>query len=373
MSEGAGKTVECHRCERQAPLDDAVMLKQQHNKALWEYLCAECLADIGVPQGYEVQRDLSHLAADTSPTPSTPEEDASTGEEGPIADFRAKVVTEEAATDEMVPARVVMNRSQIVFVTDGTRTGLRLQAITDVSVGHVPDSAREYFDDVVRLSYRSGERRHLAFVGTDHETLDQFVPLLFSTLLSGTTVRVRNGEERTGMTNEPPIDAGILDLKPEGARIASVGRTHTLSLEDVVHLERRTADWTASGRPVLAVHHHRDGRIHRILIATPTERKRALLGRFLQQEYGGLKQRAAGIELDRPAIECLLCYFAGIDEGSTARVLGVESTDDLVKRLVEADLVQRDAGSPELSKLGRIAVFERFDAIDSPAASSTAE
>ncbi|MFB6267063.1 MAG: CheF family chemotaxis protein [Halodesulfurarchaeum sp.] len=373
MSEAAGKTVECHRCDRQASLDDAVMLKQQNNKALWEYLCGECLADIGVPQGYEVQRDLSHLEADTAPTPSDDGEAASDTDDGVIADFRAEVVTDEAARDELIPARVVMNRSQLVFVTGGTRNALPLEAVHDVSVGHVPDSAREYFDDVVRLGYRSNEGDHLAFLGADRETLDRFVPLLFSTLLSGTTVRVRDGGGRGAvpLATEPDIDSGILDLAPGRVAIVSVGATRSIRLEHVVRLERRTGDWAGSGKPVLAVHAHDGGGLHRVDIALPTARKRGLLGRFLQQEFGDRRQRVAGMELDRTAIACLLCLFAGLDEESMGRVLGEDSTEELVARLAEAELVRIGGGSPELTSLGRVAVLDRFDELESAPPSTT--
>lgn len=52
---------ECSRCKCNVSLDDAVVMTQKSNKAMWRYLCPDCLHVIGVPQGYELKRDLSHL------------------------------------------------------------------------------------------------------------------------------------------------------------------------------------------------------------------------------------------------------------------------------------------------------------------------
>lgn len=54
-------TVECSRCEADVTLDDAVVMTQRGSKAMWRYLCPDCLQTIGVPRGYEIKRDLDYL------------------------------------------------------------------------------------------------------------------------------------------------------------------------------------------------------------------------------------------------------------------------------------------------------------------------
>lgn len=61
MPEEDEKTFECGRCGDEVTVDDAVMLTRTNNKQMWKYLCPDCLGAIGVPQGYELERDLSHL------------------------------------------------------------------------------------------------------------------------------------------------------------------------------------------------------------------------------------------------------------------------------------------------------------------------
>ncbi len=56
-----GDKTECTRCEVVIPLADAAVLERKHNKDMEKTLCGDCLESIGVPQGYEVERDLSYL------------------------------------------------------------------------------------------------------------------------------------------------------------------------------------------------------------------------------------------------------------------------------------------------------------------------
>lgn len=54
------KTV-CSRCDATVPLADAVVLERQNNKDMEKPLCEGCLAVVGVPKGYEVERDVTYL------------------------------------------------------------------------------------------------------------------------------------------------------------------------------------------------------------------------------------------------------------------------------------------------------------------------
>lgn len=54
-------TVDCDRCGEAVSVADASQLEKQDNKALWKILCPDCLRAIGVPDGYTLDRDLSHL------------------------------------------------------------------------------------------------------------------------------------------------------------------------------------------------------------------------------------------------------------------------------------------------------------------------
>lgn len=61
MDSSVEQTFECDRCDEPTSIDDGVMLTKKHSKQYTKYLCGSCLADIGVPTGYELERDLSHI------------------------------------------------------------------------------------------------------------------------------------------------------------------------------------------------------------------------------------------------------------------------------------------------------------------------
>ena len=55
-----GNQIECSRCGSVIPLEDAVGINK--SKSIFKPLCAGCLGAIGVPQGYELERDITYLA-----------------------------------------------------------------------------------------------------------------------------------------------------------------------------------------------------------------------------------------------------------------------------------------------------------------------
>lgn len=56
-----GNKIECSRCEDVIPLEDAVNLEKKNDKTMEKPLCEECLAAVGVPRGYELERDITYL------------------------------------------------------------------------------------------------------------------------------------------------------------------------------------------------------------------------------------------------------------------------------------------------------------------------
>lgn len=57
-----GNKTRCERCEDVLELEDAVALEKINNKHYLKILCSDCLGIIGVPNGYELERDITYLA-----------------------------------------------------------------------------------------------------------------------------------------------------------------------------------------------------------------------------------------------------------------------------------------------------------------------
>jgi len=56
-----GNRIECSRCEEVIDLEDAVGLNKQ-TRAMFKPLCGDCLESVGVPQGWELERDITYFA-----------------------------------------------------------------------------------------------------------------------------------------------------------------------------------------------------------------------------------------------------------------------------------------------------------------------
>lgn len=61
MADEEPDDLECDSCGEAVSVADAVMLTKLRNKQHWKYLCPDCLGTIGVPRGYELDRELKHL------------------------------------------------------------------------------------------------------------------------------------------------------------------------------------------------------------------------------------------------------------------------------------------------------------------------
>ncbi|VTT86593.1 hypothetical protein DM2_2631 [Halorubrum sp. DM2] len=57
-----GDKAECDRCESVFPLADVSLLEKETNRDYERVLCDECLGIVGVPRGYSLRRDITHLA-----------------------------------------------------------------------------------------------------------------------------------------------------------------------------------------------------------------------------------------------------------------------------------------------------------------------
>lgn len=56
-----GNKTRCSRCDSVIALADTVVLERKNNKDMEKPLCDECFGAVGVPKGYEVERDVTYL------------------------------------------------------------------------------------------------------------------------------------------------------------------------------------------------------------------------------------------------------------------------------------------------------------------------
>ncbi len=59
-----GDKIQCSRCDDIILIADANVLGKQNNRTYAKPLCDDCLQKVGVPRGYELERDVSYLIED---------------------------------------------------------------------------------------------------------------------------------------------------------------------------------------------------------------------------------------------------------------------------------------------------------------------
>lgn len=57
-----GDTATCDRCDEGFSIADVSLLEKEGNGQYEKVLCESCLGTVGVPNGYTLRRDITHLA-----------------------------------------------------------------------------------------------------------------------------------------------------------------------------------------------------------------------------------------------------------------------------------------------------------------------
>jgi len=57
-----GSKTRCDKCDTVYELEDVSALEKRNNKHYLKILCSDCLGELGVPNGYELERDITYLA-----------------------------------------------------------------------------------------------------------------------------------------------------------------------------------------------------------------------------------------------------------------------------------------------------------------------
>lgn len=280
MGTGGDGTVQCSSCATTVTADDAALLTAENSKGVWRYLCPDCLADLHVPKGYTLNRDLSFLRGGAPPDETSEEPVPAGQDEGSrvIADFRGRVVTGEHPQERLSSGRVLMNRRKLVLATDERKTTIPLVSVSDVVT--TTESTDDVGEVVVAVTCGSTRHEDVAFVSAGRDTLRKFTSVLFRALLGGTAVEVRHPVVGGDASAEPSVRSGVLRAKERTIGVAGLDDPVSIPLDRVVEVERREREWPRGRRSVLTVTHREDGMTTTTDLAVSSGRKLQLLGRF---------------------------------------------------------------------------------------------
>lgn len=283
-----------------------------------------------------------------------------------VADFVGRFHTASIAGAEPVTGRILLSKHRLVLAHDTGKTTIPLSAVSDINVGTVPPSMREFFSDTISLAYSIDGDRQLAVIESGGENVDRFKTVLFKTLLQGQTVRVRHPAKVGGRVTDAGVHSATLKLASGVLQFRSRKGRFSIDLSDVTDFSRGTRELAGTDRPSLAVTHMDDGTAKTTLVALPNGRKLNLLARYLQLEYRSVMQAVADLSVSPEETEIMVSiYSAG---GNVA--LGDLVTGDVASMQVVLDSLRQkglinDRGSElVLTPKGQVVVTNRIESVN---------
>lgn len=282
-----------------------------------------------------------------------------------VADFVTDVIPATGRYEEPVRGRVLMNRSEVVFVTPDDRVSFPIQNVFDLAYGSAPESLRAFFEDTVSIAYETAGEKHVALVEGADDTVQRFADLLFKGVLNETTVAINDRAKVGGRITDGSFTRATLFVDPPQVTFKRAD-PFSIEVSTVSGFERRTREVAGSERSVLSVRHADGGQIVTSEIAIQPQRKMNVLGRFLRIEYSKLRESLEDVSLSESEIEALVSLYSGASEGSLAGMLGVDTTQvsALLNRLAENDLLEDTPEGWCLTATGKLAVGEHLEEVN---------
>lgn len=282
-----------------------------------------------------------------------------------VADFVTDVIPDTGRYDEPVRGRVLMNRSEVVFVTPEDRVSFPIQNVFDIAYGSAPESLRAFFEDTVSIAYEIAGKKRVALVEGADETVQRFADLLFKGVLNETTVAVNHQAKVGGRLTDGSFVRAKLFIDPPRVIFKGSESFH-IEVSTVSGFEHQQREVSGSKRSVLSVRHADGNQIVTSEVAIQPERKMNVLGRFLRIEFSKLKESLEKVSLSENEIEALVALYSGATEGSLAGMLGVDTAQisTLLNRLADNDLLEDTSAGWQLTPTGKLAVGEHLEEVN---------
>jgi helix-turn-helix protein len=289
--------------------------------------------------------------------------------ESVIADFVGSFNSEASTRGEPARGRVVLSQRRLVLAAGEEDTlTIPLSSIFDIAVGHVPPDLGDFFNATVTIAFEKGDRRLVAAVESDNETIEKFSTVLFKAVLNGTAITVKERARVGGRVTGDEFSGAELFLSPGTVEFRRDGGAFELDVETVTEFKRDTREVNGRERPVLLVRHMQDGSAVTTLAAMQSARKMSIFSRYLRLEYSDVMADLEDLELSEAEIELLITNYSsgGVTAGKLAGVLDMESQEVtmLIADLREEGLLEDAEGGPTLTPKGEVVASRYLDEVN---------
>lgn len=285
-----------------------------------------------------------------------------------LADFVAYLTAETASWDGPIEGRVLLSENQLVLAkNEDERETINLNRIFDINIGTKPTFIDAMPGTPVTIAFRSGQRRVTAVVGADDTAAEKFRTVLFKAILNGTYTTIKHPAKVGGRVMDTAYEAAILGLESGGVTFETDEGPLEVPLDGVIDYSRQERTIDGVDQPVLVVSHMQDGEALETEAATDSNRKLALLGRYLQRTYQTILQSLRQLSLSEMETEALTTiYSIGDADISLPSVLDEEPkrVRQILQALHGKGLIESGEHGPVLTAKGQIVVNEYLERVN---------
>lgn len=283
-------------------------------------------------------------------------------------------VYSRSLTGEPVTARLSLGDDRLSIEGDGVAGRIDLSNVFDVRLGPPPQAVTSVFDGtVLTVGFERNGQRAVLFVGGEENTLTKVAGLLYRRLLDGEQVAVRHPAEVGGRVTGATFDIGTLHVVPDRVGCTGVETPFELDLATVVDFSRSVDELLGDEQPIIRMKYVRAGVAVSLDLALNPPRRQHLLGRHLQRSYVETRRAVRQLEVPSPGVRALTRLYTRRGSTDPQSLLSTDpaATPDLLRALVERDLVEVTDDEVALTPRGWILVTEHVGTSDGSASTET--
>jgi helix-turn-helix protein len=279
-----------------------------------------------------------------------------------VADFTGKILLKELDQIKPVRGRVLLNREQLVLVTEPVKKTIPLSEIVSVHAGSIDQKLAVFFDDVINVISKRGDTICRAIIGTNAETLTKFVRVLFMILIGEETVLTKHPTKKGGRVVN--TDAEKMMLRLSGAKIEFINNNRKDSIPNnrIIGFRHVEDKIRGKARPTLVLDYAAGETTLTSTISLLSKRKLKLLSRFARINYDKTNRNLNMSDLTETEMWFLIQLYA--EERTTILSKMVEGgenhRDDIKIEVEEEQLIEEGRGGLRLTHKGKVAVHRYY-------------
>ena len=279
-----------------------------------------------------------------------------------VADFSGKILIKDLDQIKPVRGRVILNREQLVLVTEPAKKTILLSEIVSVHAGSIDQKLSMFFDDAINIIHKRGDTIYRAIIGTNAETLSKFVRVVFMILIGKGTVLANHPIKKGGRVVSTNIEKMMLRLNGTKIELINNGRKDTIPNNSIIGFRHVEDEIRGKTRPTLVLDYVAGETTLTSTISLLSSRKLKLLSRFARVKYDKLNRNLNISDFTQPEMCFLIQLYAekratmldDIVENDQSNIVSISN------KMKGKQLIEKKSEGFRLTNKGKIAVHRYY-------------